>query len=79
MRVIGWQVALLRLEMSASVTERKFKKGYNRQFQLLTDFWSEMGKITIDPKDLRYTFTRKFPKDIDMEIDTLIIKRSISV
>ena len=72
MRVIGWQVALLRLEMSASVTERKFKKGYNRQFTLLTDFWREMGKIKIDPNDLTYTFTRKFPKDIDMEIETLV-------
>jgi len=72
MRVIGWQVALLRLEMSASVTERKFKKGYNRQFKMLTDFWREMGKADIDPMTLRYTFTRKFPKDIDMEMDTLL-------
>ena len=72
MRVIGWQVALLRLEMSASVTERKFRKGYNRQFKLLTDFWKQFGKIVIDPKSLSYTFTRKFPKDIDMEIDTLV-------
>jgi len=72
MRVIGWQVSLLRLEMSASVTERKFKKGYDRQFKLLSEFWAQMKKIIIDPKDLRYTFTRKFPKDVDMEIDTLV-------
>ena len=72
MRVIGWQIAMLRLEMSAQVTERKFKKAYRRQYQLLTDFWRQNVGVTIDPLSLRFVFTRKFPKDIDQEIDTLI-------
>ena len=72
MRVIGWQISLLRLEMSAQVTERKFKKGYNQQYKLLTDFWKNKKGTVIDPMALRYVFTRKFPKDIDQEIDTLV-------
>jgi len=72
MRVIGWQIALLRMEMSAQVTERKFTKGYREQDRLLTLFWSENGRVQIDPMTLEYVFTRKFPKDIDMEIDTLV-------
>lgn len=72
MRVIGWQINMLRMEMSAQVTERKFKKGYNRQYKMLTDFWKQKKGVTIDPLSLRYVFTRKFPKDIDQEIDTLV-------
>ena len=72
MRVIGWQIALLRLEMSAQVTERKFKKGYRRQYELLTDFWRANKGVSIDPFALRFVFTRKFPKDVDQEIDTLV-------
>ena len=72
MRVIGWQLAMLRMEMSAQVTERKFKKSYLRQYQMLTAFWQLNGEATINPLTLRYVFTRKFPKDIDMEIDTLV-------
>jgi SPP1 family phage portal protein len=72
MRVIGWQIAMLRMEMSAQVTERKFRKSYNRQYQMLTDFWRANEPIDIDPLSLRYTFTRKFPKDVDMEIETLV-------
>lgn len=72
MRVIGWQIALLRLEMSAQVTERKFKKSYMRQYTLLTSFWREKKAMDIDPLSLRFVFTRKFPKDIDQEIDTLV-------
>lgn len=72
MRVIGWQISMLRMEMSAQVTERKFKRGYNRQYSLLTNFWRGKREIDIDPLSLRYIFTRKFPKDIDQEIDTLV-------
>ena len=49
MRVIGWQLNMLRMEMSAQVTERKFKKGYNQQFKLLTEFWRTKQSTTIDP------------------------------
>ena len=72
MRVIGWQIAMLRLEMSAQVTERKFKRSYLRQYQLLSQYWSTFESITIDPLKLKFIFTRRFPKDIDQEIDTLI-------
>ncbi len=72
-RVIGWQIALLRLEMSAQVTERKFVKSYLRQYEMLTTFWGTMKSgIVIDPLDLTFVFTRKFPKDIDQEIDMLV-------
>jgi SPP1 family phage portal protein len=71
-RVIGWQIALLRLEMSAQVTERKFKKSYQRQYTMLTDFWRDGGDVDIDPLSINFIFTRKFPKDIDQEIDTLV-------
>jgi SPP1 family phage portal protein len=72
MRVIGWQVNMLRLELSAQVTERKFKKAYQRQYKMLTDFWRQTNKVTIDPVNLSFTFTRKFPKDVDQEIDMLV-------
>ena len=72
MRVIGWQINMLRMEMSAQVTERKFRKSYFRQYRLLTDFWRLNGSPNINSLDLRFTFTRKFPKDIDMEIETLV-------
>ena len=72
MRVIGWQLAMLRMEMSAQVTERKFRRSYMQQYRLLTDFWRNRKQINIDPLNLRYTFTRKFPKDVDQEIDTLV-------
>lgn len=71
MRVIGWQVNMLRLEMSAQVTERKFKRAYMRQYELLTNHWRSFDQADIDPMALRFVFTRKFPKDIDQEIDTL--------
>ena len=58
--------------MSAQVTERKFKKGYTRQYELLSAFWKQKPGISIDPFDLRFVFTRKFPKDVDQEIDTLV-------
>jgi SPP1 family phage portal protein len=72
MRVIGWQIAILRMEMSAQVTERKFKTGYLRQYELLSKFWQTYKAVNIDPYTLRFVFTRKFPKDVDQEIDTLI-------
>ena len=72
MRVIGWQVALLRLEMSSQVTERKFTKSYRDQYRMLTTFWAGNDRTDIDPLTLGYVFTRKFPKDVDMEIDTLV-------
>jgi len=72
MRVIGWQIALLRLEMSAQVTERKFKRAYVKQYGLLSEFWRRAAAIAIDPYSMRFVFTRKFPKDIDQEIETLI-------
>ena len=71
-RVIGWQIAILRMEMSSQVTERKFRKSYLRQYRLLTDFWRENQRIDIDPLSLSFVFTRKFPRDIDQEMDTLI-------
>jgi len=72
MRVIGWQIALLRLEMSSQVTERKFKRSYMRQYEILGEFWQRNGGIAINPLSLRFIFTRKFPKDIEQEIDTLV-------
>ena len=72
MRVIGWQIAMLRLEMSAQVTERKFKRSYLRQYQLLSQYWQTFESINIDPLKLKFIFTRRFPKDIDQEVDTLI-------
>ena len=72
MRVIGWQIALLRMEMSSQVTERKFRTAYMMQFDLLTRYWAKFGKARIDPYALRWTFTRKFPKDIAQEITTLL-------
>lgn len=72
MRVIGWQIALLRLEMSAQVTERKFKRSYVSQYNLLSRFWGRYQGIQIDSYALKFKFTRKFPKDIDQEIDTLV-------
>jgi len=72
MRVIGWQIAMLRLEMSAQVTERKFKRSYLQQYQLLSQYWQTFENVTIDPLRLKFIFTRRFPKDVDQEIDTLI-------
>ncbi len=71
MRVIGWQVALLNLENSSVVTERKFKKALREQYRLLTDYWEKFQGVTIDPKSIEFTFTRNFPRDIQSEAETL--------
>jgi len=70
-RVIGWQVALLPLENSCKVTERKFKKTLLQQYIMLTDYWREFQKVDIDPFAIEFTFTRNFPKDIQSEAETL--------
>lgn len=72
LRVIGWQVSLLNLENSCKVTERKFKKALLQQYQLVTDKWREWGVANINPLDLRFTFTRNFPKDLASEAKTLL-------
>ena len=73
MRVIGWQIALLRMEMSSQVTERKFKDSYLRQYELLTQYWGKVQNTAqIDPYSLHFTFTRKFPKDVAQEVLTLV-------
>jgi len=71
MRVIGWQVTLLNLENSSTITERKFKKSLRQQYILLTDFWREFQRVDIDPYTLEFTFTRNFPRDIQSEAETL--------
>jgi len=71
MRVIGWQVALLPMENSSIVTERKFKKALRQQYILLTDYWREFQGIDINPYLLDFTFTRNFPRDIHAEAETL--------
>lgn len=71
MRVIGWQVALLNLENSSVVTERKFKRALREQYRLLTDYWIKYQHVTIDPKSIEFTFTRNFPRDIQSEAETL--------
>ena len=71
-RVIGWQIAILRMEMSSQVTERKFRRSYLRQYQLLTDFWGANGGMDIDPLSLVFVFTRKFPRDVGQEMETLL-------
>lgn len=71
LRVIGWQVALLNLENSCKVTERKFKRGLREQYRLVTQKWAEWGK-QIDYLDLTFSFTRNFPKDTGSEAKTLL-------
>jgi SPP1 family phage portal protein len=71
-RVIGWQVALLNLENSCKVTERKFKKGMREQFRMITELWRRWGLCDINPLDLRFVFTRNFPKDLAGEADILL-------
>jgi len=71
LRVIGWQVALLNLEDSCKVTERKFKQALFRQYELVTDKWREWG-VQIDPVELEFTFSRNFPKDLGSEADILL-------
>lgn len=72
LRVIGWQVALLNLENSSKVTERKFRKALMRQYELITDKWRTWGMADIDPENLTFTFTRNFPKDLAGEATTLL-------
>jgi len=71
MRVIGWQVALLNLENSSKITERKFKKGLRLQYILLAEYWREFQSMVIDPYVIEFTFTRNFPRDIQSEAETL--------
>lgn len=71
MRVIGWQVALLNLENSAKITERKFTAALRRQYELLSDYWREFDSVNIEPMALEFTFTRNFPRDIRAEAETL--------
>ena len=71
MRVIGWQVALLNLENSCKITERKFKRSFRRQYKIVTDYWREFKGIDIDVNSMTFTFTRNFPRDIKSEAETL--------
>ncbi len=71
MRVIGWQVALLNLENSSVVTERKFKKALREQYRMLTEYWKKYQGVSIDPMSIEFTFTRNFPRDIQAEAETL--------
>jgi SPP1 family phage portal protein len=71
MRVIGWQVALLNLENSCKITERKFKRSLRRQYRIVTDYWREFKGADIDANALTFTFTRNFPRDIKSEAETL--------
>lgn len=71
MRVIGWQVALLNLENSAKITERKFTKALRKQYELVTNYWRAFQAVDIDPMKLEFTFTRNFPRDIQAEATTL--------
>ena len=72
-RVIGWQVALLPLENSCKVTERKFTRALRTQYKLLTAYWEEYQKTKIDPMALEFTFTRNFPKDLLGEAEALAL------
>jgi SPP1 family phage portal protein len=79
MRVIGWQVALLNLENSCKITERKFKKALRKQYQLVTDHWRNFKGVDININDMTFTFTRNFPKDIKSEAETLqLLLNSVS-
>jgi len=71
MRVIGWQVALLNLENSSKITERKFKKSLRTQYQIIFDFWRRAGIADLDYRALDFTFTRNFPRDLRAEAETL--------
>jgi SPP1 family phage portal protein len=71
MRVIGWQVALLPLENSSKVTERKFTIALRQQYKLLTEYWKEFQQTEIDPMALEFTFTRNFPRDLAGEAEIL--------
>lgn len=71
MRVIGWQVALLNLENSCKITERKFRRALERQYELITGFWRTYNVVDIDPYNLEFTFTRNFPRDLHGEAETL--------
>jgi SPP1 family phage portal protein len=72
LRVIGWQVALLNLENSCKVTERKFKRALREQYRMITDKWREWGEADVDYLDMHFTFTRNFPKDIGSEAKILL-------
>ena len=76
MRVIGWQVALLNLENSSKITERKFQKSLSRQYDLITNYWSRFKGVNIDPSNLEFVFTRNFPRDLYSEAQTLEILTS---
>lgn len=71
MRVIGWQVALLNLENSCKITERKFRRALREQYKIVTEHWREFKGVDIDVNDLTFTFTRNFPRDIRSEAETL--------
>lgn len=71
MRVIGWQVALLNLENSCKITERKFRRSLRRQYKLVLEHLREFKGIDIDVNALTFTFTRNFPRDIKAEAETL--------
>ena len=71
LRVIGWQVALLNLENSCKVTERKFEKALREQYRMVCAKWKEWG-TDIDYLELRFEFTRNFPKDLGSEAKILI-------
>lgn len=71
MRVIGWQVALLGLENSAKITERKFTKAMRRQYEMVSEYWRTYQGLDVDPMGIQFEYTRNFPRDIQSEAETL--------
>ena len=71
-RVIGWQVALLNLENSCKVTERKFVRGLREQWRMIAEKWREWGMADLNYLDMRFVFTRNFPKDLAGEAKILL-------
>jgi SPP1 family phage portal protein len=73
MRVIGWQVALLNLENSCKITERKFIRALRKQYELMSDYWKTYQGVNIEVDRLKFTFTRNFPRDLKDEVETLMM------
>ena len=71
MRVIGWQVALLNLENSCKITERKFTRALRKQYELMSAYWKTYQSIDIEVMRLKFTFTRNFPRDLAAEAEIL--------
>jgi SPP1 family phage portal protein len=69
--VIAYKIKVAGLEHKCKTTEMKTRAALRYEYTLLSKFWATHGVADIDPLDVRFTFTRNLPANIEGEMNVL--------